>query len=128
MSYKHNGATHFNPKFTLGETWLMDVLIQDVDGTVVDLTGTAGARWRMANDTAVLIDVNLGSGIEWNSDPKTGILHIRIEPNLQNGVLPTEPHKYYRHELRLTDNPVVGTSTQMIGRVAVLDSLFRKFP
>ena len=128
MSYRQNGATLFNPKFTIGETWIMDVLIQDVDGAVVDLTATIDARWRLADDNGILIDAAIGSGVFIDSDPTSGIVHIRITPSMQTGLSPTKPHEYYRHELRLISNPIVGDSTQMRGRVAVLESLFNKYP
>lgn len=106
-------------KFSLGETWQIIITCTDGNGDLVDLTGLLFAGWRVANDDGIWIDAQLGSGISVDSDPTTGVLSIAITDAMQ---LALEAGTY-QHELRITTAEGI-TSTQMIGTLTLIDSLF----
>lgn len=105
--------------FHLEETW--DILATVTDAARQPVTNIAQAEWRLASPTARLVKATLGEGIEVAGP---GALLIRIPSAMQTGIV----RGSYDHELWILDGTTGVDSIQVVGTVAVLDSLKRRFP
>jgi hypothetical protein len=104
--------------FTRGETWLMDVTLNDSSGAPLSLTGLTGAaiQFKLSNGLTAAI----GSGITV-TNAALGQVQIAITPAMQTTVAITDG--IYDYEIRITlANGVV--STQLSGKFTVLSSVF----
>lgn len=120
------GPTDQDVRFCPLETWTMRVTCKDAQGQVIDLTG-ALAAWRVAsvdadmNIDSIVLEAEVDAGITIEAPETDGVLTIAV-PAAMQGLIDVG---VYRHELQITtaDGAV---STQMVGLLTVLDSLFAR--
>ena len=113
-------STTKNIEFHIGETWAINFVAHNADGSVMSLVG-AGVSFRLSAGAVPLFTKSIGDGIQL-TDIAGGAGTVTITPEDQAAQVAIKKNKSFNYELKV-DAPTF-VSIQAIGALKVLPSLF----